>query len=190
MTLLVVLSLSLSLSVAMSPFLGRAAALTTASRRRTSALLFPCSRGGFGSRCFVSTPTAKERDFEGENNIIVRFKVALDGQRYDVSSPVNEKLSTVLAKHRVLVSATPIISPVLGHDAHVIVPNDVATRLGELTDAEREKIEELCVNPIFADDDKNGGGGSPSRLASQVTVHESFEGKTFAMKGLNRIMRT
>ena len=109
---------------------------------------------------------------------------------------MNEKLSTVLAKHRVLVSATPIISPVLGHDAHVIVPNDVATRLGELTDAERDKIEELCVNPIFSsaddDDDKNGGGGggSPSRLASQVTVHESFEGKTFAMKGLNRIMRT
>ena len=103
-------------------------------------------------------------------------------------------MSTVLAKHRVLVSATPIISPVLGHDAHVIVPNDVATRLGELTDAERDKIEELCSNPIFSadDDDKNGGGGggSPSRLASQVTVHESFEGKTFAMKGLNRIMRT
>ncbi len=174
----------------MSPFLGRAALTTASRRRRSAALLFPCSRGGFGSRCFVTTPTAKERDFEGENNIIVRFKVALDGQRYDVSSPVNEKLSTVLAKHRVLVSATPIISPVLGHDAHVIVPNDVATRLGELTDAERDKIEELCVNPIFADDDKNGGGGSPSRLASQVTVHESFEGKTFAMKGLNRIMRT
>ena len=138
---------------------------------------FP-SRGA--GRWFV---TAKESG--GENN--VRFKVALDGQRYDVSSPVNEKLSTVLAKHIVLVSATPIISPVLGHDAHVIVPNDVATRLGELTDAERDKIEELCVNPIFVD--KNGGG-SPSRLASQVTVHESFEGKTFAMKGLNRIMRT
>jgi len=178
----------------MSPFLGRAALTTASRRRRSAALLFPCSRGGFGSRCFVTTPTAKERDFEGENNIIVRFKVALDGQRYDVSSPVNEKLSTVLAKHRVLVSATPIISPVLGHDAHVIVPNDVATRLGELTDAERDKIEELCSNPIFSadDDDKNGGGGggSPSRLASQVTVHESFEGKTFAMKGLNRIMRT
>ena len=135
---------------------------------------FP-SRGG---RCFVTEESAFK---------VVRFKVALDGQRYDVSSPVNEKLSTVLAKHRVLVSATPIISPVLGHDAHVIVPNDVATRLGELTDAERDKIEELCVNPIFVD--KNGGGSS-SRLASQVTVHESFEGKTFAMKGLNRIMRT
>ena len=146
------------------------------------------------SRCFVTTVSPALKETGGENSTtgipIVRFKVALDGQRYDVSSPVNEKLSTVLAKHRVLVSATPIISPVLGHDAHVIVPNDVATRLGELTDAEREKIEELCVNPIFADDDKNGGGGSPSRLASQVTVHESFEGKTFAMKGLNRIMRT
>ena len=156
-------------------------------------MLFPCSRGGFGSRCFVTTPTAKERDFEGENNIIVRFKVALDGQRYDVSSPVNEKLSTVLAKHRVLVSATPIISPVLGHDAHVIVPNDVATRLGELTDAERDKIEELCVNPIFPRTTTiktEEEAGSPSRLASQVTVHESFEGKTFAMKGLNKIMRT
>ena len=151
------------------------------------------------SRCFVTTVSPKAlKETGGENSTtgipIVRFKVALDGQRYDVSSPVNEKLSTVLAKHRVLVSATPIISPVLGHDAHVIVPNDVATRLGELTDAERDKIEELCSNPIFSadDDDKNGGGGggSPSRLASQVTVHESFEGKTFAMKGLNRIMRT
>ena len=167
----------------------------------SAAAAFAASR----SRCFVTTvsPALVQDTTGGENSTttpgipIVRFKVALDGQRYDVSSPVNEKLSTVLAKHRVLVSATPIISPVLGHDAHVIVPNDVATRLGELTDAERDKIEELCVNPIFSsgddDDDKNGGGGgggSPSRLASQVTVHESFEGKTFAMKGLNRIMRT
>ena len=164
----------------------------------SAAAAFAASR----SRCFVTTvsPALVQDTTGGENSTttpgipIVRFKVALDGQRYDVSSPVNEKLSTVLAKHRVLVSATPIISPVLGHDAHVIVPNDVATRLGELTDAERDKIEELCVNPIFSadDDGKNGGGGggSPSRLASQVTVHESFEGKTFAMKGLNRIMRT
>ena len=122
------------------------------------------------------------------------FKVILDGTRHSVSASVNEQLSKVLAKHRDVMHAVPIISPMLGHDAHVIVPNDVATRLGELTDAERDKIEELCVNPIFSadDDDKNGGGGggSPSRLASQVTVHESFEGKTFAMKGLNRIMRT
>ena len=156
------------------PPLGRAAALTTAlsGRRRRREMIVSAAFAAAGasrSRCFVTTPTAKERDFEGENNIIVRFKVALDGQRYDVSSPVNEKLSTVLAKHRVLVSATPIISPVLGHDAHVIVPNDVATRLGELTDAERDKIEELCVNPIFSadDDGKNGGGGSPSRLAAK-----------------------
>ena len=128
------------------------------------------------------------------NKSTVDFKVILDGTRHAVSASVNEQLSKVLAKHRDVMHAVPIISPMLGHDAHVIVPNDVATRLGELTDAERDKIEELCVNPIFSadDDDKNGGGGggSPSRLASQVTVHESFEGKTFAMKGLNRIMRT
>ena len=185
------------------PPLGRAAALTTAlsrTRRRREMIVSAAfaAAAASRSRCFVTTVSPALKETGGENSTtgipIVRFKVALDGQRYDVSSPVNEKLSTVLAKHRVLVSATPIISPVLGHDAHVIVPNDVATRLGELTDAERDKIEELCVNPIFSadDDGKNGGGGggSPSRLASQVPVHESFEGKTFAMKGLNRIMRT
>ena len=179
------------------PPLGRAAALTTTALSRTRRETIVSALAAFTtvSPALVRDTTGGENSTTTPGTIpIVRFKVALDGQRYDVSSPVNEKLSTVLAKHRVLVSATPIISPVLGHDAHVIVPNDVATRLGELTDAERDKIEELCVNPIFSadDDGKNGGGGggSPSRLASQVTVHESFEGKTFAMKGLNRIMRT
>ena len=73
----------------------------------SAAAAFAASR----SRCFVTTvsPALVQDTTGGENSTttpgipIVRFKVALDGQRYDVSSPVNEKLSTVLAKHRVLV---------------------------------------------------------------------------------------
>ena len=102
----------------------------------------------------------------------------LDGERHDVSANENEQLSKVLAKNKRLVHAVPIISPVLGHDAHVIVPAELQE---ELTDAEVDKIEELCMNPIA-----NGA----SRLASQVMVRESFAGKTFAVKGMNRIMRT
>jgi hypothetical protein len=44
-----------------------------------------------------------------------------------------------------------------------------------------DKIEELCSEPL---------DGGRSRLASQLRVSESFAGMTFAVKGMNRIMRT
>ena len=56
------------------------------------------------------------------NKSTVDFKVILDGTRHAVSASVNEQLSKVLAKHRDVMHAVPIISPMLGHDAHVIVP--------------------------------------------------------------------
>jgi len=111
----------------------------------------------------------------------VDFKVILDGTRHSVSATVNEQLSKVLAKHRDVMHAVPIISPMLGHDAHVIVPEEVRKELEELTGEELDKIEELCSEPL---------DGGRSRLASQLRVSESFAGMTFAVKGMNRIMRT
>lgn len=115
------------------------------------------------------------------NKSTVDFKVILDGTRHAVSASVNEQLSKVLAKHRDVMHAVPIISPMLGHDAHVIVPEEVRKELEELTGEEMDKIEELCSEPL---------DGGRSRLASQLRVSESFAGMTFAVKGMNRIMRT
>jgi hypothetical protein len=147
------------------------------SRNNASVLLKRASSSA--ARAFFASSSSSFSSSSSGN--LINFKVMLDGERHDVSANENEQLSKVLAKNKHLVHAVPIISPVLGHDAHVIVPAELQEELGELTDAEVDKIEELCMNPIA-----NGA----SRLASQVMVRESFAGKTFAVKGINRIMRT
>jgi hypothetical protein len=111
----------------------------------------------------------------------IAFKVTLDGIRFEVRARTNTKMSEAFAKHPDLINCAPIISPVLGHDAHVITPSrDKDVVLKELSDQDWDKVEELCLDPTKG----------VSMLASQIVIDESFEGKCFAIGGMNRIMRT